>query len=71
MKKLELKNLKVKQITVNEQQNINGGILSIGHACSHRNQCDRLHTRCIGEDCCIDLGDGSSDGSFETGIIKP
>ena len=44
MKKLELKNLKVKQLTKTEQEKTNGGlyILSIGYACSVQNACTRL-----------------------------
>ncbi|ENI5460066.1 hypothetical protein KU06112801_60012 [Flavobacterium psychrophilum] len=45
MKKLELKNLKVKQLTKNEQENTKGGLfLSIGHACSVENNCSRVQT---------------------------
>lgn len=51
MKKLELKNLKVKQITEKEQESVNGGILSIGYECSAKNQCDRMHSRTWGT-CC-------------------
>lgn len=46
MKKLELKNLKVKEVSRENKSSIKGGFLSIGHACSHRNHCDRLQTRC-------------------------
>ena len=52
MKKLELKNLKVKAITKKEQLTIKGGqaqegaFLSIGAACSLRNSCERV---CGGE----------------------
>lgn len=45
MKKLELKNLKVKAITNEEKVTIKGGsvaFLSIGTACSIRNSCPRL-----------------------------
>ncbi|WP_426474826.1 hypothetical protein [Chryseobacterium balustinum] len=70
MKKLELKNLKIKKISDKEQKETKGGLLSIGHECSHRNQCERLHTQCWGSDCKIDLGDGSGDGSFP-GPSKP
>lgn len=44
MKKLELKNLKVKAITNEEKVTIKGGsaFLSIGTACSIRNSCARL-----------------------------
>jgi hypothetical protein len=49
MKKLELVNLKVKKITEKEKKDVKGGFLSIGHVCSHRNSCDRLETKCVGE----------------------
>ncbi|WP_282031303.1 hypothetical protein [Winogradskyella eximia] len=48
MKKLELKNLKVKKVSREEQASVNGGLLSIGHQCSHRNFCERLRTKCWG-----------------------
>lgn len=46
MKKLELKNLKVKAITKEEKTTIKGGqaaeFLSIGQTCSLRNSCERV-----------------------------
>ncbi|WP_426474825.1 hypothetical protein [Chryseobacterium balustinum] len=48
MKKLELKNLKVKKITSQEQKSVKGGLLSIGYECSARNNCDRMHSRTWG-----------------------
>lgn len=45
MKKLELKNLKVKKVSREEQLSVEGGFLSIGNACSLRNHCLRLHTK--------------------------
>ena len=47
MKKLELKNLKVKAITKEEKATIKGGnaeeaLLSIGRTCSLRNSCERV-----------------------------
>lgn len=42
MKKLELKNLKVKTLTKDQESAINGGFLSIGLRCSLRNGCKRL-----------------------------
>ncbi|GGX29285.1 hypothetical protein [Aquimarina muelleri] len=42
MKKLELKNLKVKTLTRDQESAINGGFLSIGLRCSLRNGCRRL-----------------------------
>jgi hypothetical protein len=43
MKKLELKNLKVKAITKEEKATIKGGaFLSIGRTCSLRNSCERV-----------------------------
>lgn len=42
MKKLELKNLQVKQLNKEEQAQVNGGLLSIGRKCSIRNSCKRI-----------------------------
>ncbi len=56
MKKLELKNLTIKKVSEVEQETVTGGFLSIGHACSHRTQCDRLYTKCWGGSDCIDAG---------------
>lgn len=42
MKKLELKNLEVKTLTKKEEASVNGGFLSIGYKCSHRNTCRRV-----------------------------
>jgi hypothetical protein len=42
MKKLELKNLKIKSISKDEQATVKGGFLSIGHDCSVRMSCPRL-----------------------------
>jgi hypothetical protein len=46
MKKLELKNLKVKQLNKTEQENVKGGLafLTIGYKCTYANDCPRLET---------------------------
>ncbi len=42
MKKLELKNLKVKTLSKEQQSTVAGGLLSIGRRCSIRNSCRRM-----------------------------
>lgn len=42
MKKLELKNLKVKKMTSQEMSKVEGGFTSIGIVCSVENECTRL-----------------------------
>ncbi len=48
MKKLELKNLKVKTLSQEGKASVNGGVLSIGTRCSVRNSCTRTLTKGLG-----------------------
>ena len=61
MKKLELKNLKVKSLSQDEKISVQGGqvILSIGIRCSVRNSCTRTLTKGLG--CTIPSNPGGRD----------
>lgn len=39
----------VASLSEREMQSVKGGLMSIGHACSHRAKCDRLWTKCWGD----------------------
>lgn len=39
----------VTTLNANQMHGVKGGLLSLGHACSHRVKCDRLWTKCWGD----------------------
>lgn len=74
-KELSLAVETITHLNQDEMKVIKGGLLSIGHACSHKNKCQRLYTECWNQygytpNSSICEGDYPPDYDFDSGILN-